>query len=510
MQYPSRTDYQTAMCNVRSALVDPALRASRIKCDALKLPLVASGAFSAVFRAETGGKTWALRCFIADIGDAAAIYAAIDRHLRQIRSPYFVGFEFQKDGIWVGRSMYPIVKMEWAQGDSLKAFLKKNLANPHAILALADAWRRMLASLATSRIAHGDLQHDNLVIHSGSGGPEIKLIDYDTVVVPDVAGWTEHNAGLPAYQHPGRKKVAQKYLHVDNFSAMAVHASLVALGTNPRLWQEFDVERSEGLLFEPTDFDKPRASRAFDVLRKLGGECARLGTALIDACRADPLQVPSLDDVLGPQAPRKTQPPTNGWWMTGPPRTPIPTAVSPGPAQTKAPIDWWLLGATPTPASTVTSPISPAPSWPTLTPATNVGVSAWTSRQVTASEVFPAFSTPPPSPVTPSPVPPSPVPPSPVPPSLVPPSPVPPSIAPASARLATVAPPTPRPSKAINAAASPPPPGELSPAAIVVIVILVLTIGIVIALAASSIFHHRAGVPALPVPEQPAAAPTLA
>lgn len=398
MQYPSRAAYQDAMFNSGVVLVDRALKAGSVKQGKDGLPLTASGGFSTVFRTHTGGKEWAIRCFNANIGDAAAIYAAISKHLQLIQSPYFVGFEFQNDGIWMGKTKYPIVKMEWVDGDLLKGFVQKHLRDPHMILALAEAWRRMLASLATARIAHGDLQHENLVISAGSNGLEIRLIDYDTVVVPEIEGWTERNAGYPEYQHPCRRDLTQKHLTVDNFSALVIHASLLALGKKPALWKDFQIETSSGLLFEQSDFTKPQSARAFTVLRDLGGECARLGEALTEACLSkDPLRAPRIDEVLGAAAPAPQQQPSKWWGM------PPAQALHPGPAarsiqplmtQSGAPSangpDWWRTGATPTPTPAATSPfarLTLAPT-PKPIPVSAGSPSVWTVHPASTSQVF--------------------------------------------------------------------------------------------------------------------------
>ncbi len=467
MIYPPRNEYQTAMLNPKAVLADPALKVGQVVRDKLGFPLVASGNFSTVFRMQAGGKTWALRCFIADIGDAAAIYAAIDKHLRRIQSPYFVGFEFQNGGIWIGQKRFPIVKMEWAPGESLKGFLNKNLGKPAAIAGLAEAWRRMVASLGRDRVAHGDLQHDNLLICDGGAGPDIKLIDYDTVVVPEVVGWPENNAGLPAYQHPGRKRMTAKDAEVDNFSALAICASLLALAKKPKLWADFDVAISEGLLFEPGDFEAPDRSRAFGELRALGGECAALAAALRDACqRPDPKGVPRLEDVLGqptsgPAGQRA--PGMSTWWKAG--VTGTPPAVAPvTPSATTPPVSptlasasggssWWQAGAK-------------AATGPATSPFTPVGTTP------AAQTPLPAAATPPPLTMAPQTLvaaqPPSPM-------VALPPPPVvasPPSV------VVTRAPPTARRSS-----------GGLSRATVLTLFVLVLAGGIALGLALGALRH---------------------
>jgi hypothetical protein len=308
-RYPSKGAYVDAMEHHERTLVDLDLRAGKVarspKTDALR---AWSGQFSTVFQVESGNRTWAIRCFTGDIGDAATIYAEVGAYLRQLQSPYFVGFEYQEEGIRVGSEIYPIVKMEWTTGKPLNDFVEQHRKAPETIRSLADAWRRMLAELVKNRIAHGDLQHGNVFIRSGGAGPEIKLVDYDTVVVPKLVGFPEQNIGLPSYQHPRREDVAIKHLGVDAFSGVAIYASLAAIAQDPEVWDELDLDADVGLLFKGEDFDQPGTSSALKALRVLDDECARIADALQKSCeewapsslpdKRDALAIPHLEDLL--------------------------------------------------------------------------------------------------------------------------------------------------------------------------------------------------------------------
>lgn len=303
MIYPTRSDYQNAMYNAPVTLSRPDLKAGLVKRDAMGLPMAWTGQFSAVFRVEAGGKPWALRCFIADIGEAAFIYDAIGRHLEKIRSPYFVGFEFHEAGILVNGTRHPLVQMEWVSGRPFKDFIEKNLDEPARIRGLAGAFREMLTHLVANQVAHGDLQHGNILILDDQATPEIKLIDYDTVVVPEVVGLPENNAGLPSYQHPRRRALATtKDLRIDAFSGAAIYASLVAFAEAPGLWGQFHVATREALLFDRKDFEDPERSPVLSILDGMSAECRELSRALRRACAAHPLEVPQLDELLKPRA----------------------------------------------------------------------------------------------------------------------------------------------------------------------------------------------------------------
>jgi len=64
------------------------------------MPKPATGGNAVVYKAnEPGGfltfkKTWAIRCFLRPISDHAERYEAISKHLRKVRLPYDVNFQF--------------------------------------------------------------------------------------------------------------------------------------------------------------------------------------------------------------------------------------------------------------------------------------------------------------------------------------------------------------------------------------------------------------------------------
>ena len=65
------------------------------------------------------------------------------------------------------------------------------------------AWR---SSCARREVAHGDLQHGNVLLVPGASANSlaVKLIDYDGMCVPALAGSKSGEVGHPAYQHPQR------------------------------------------------------------------------------------------------------------------------------------------------------------------------------------------------------------------------------------------------------------------------------------------------------------------
>ena len=72
--------------------------------------------------------------------------------------------------------------------------------------ALSHLWAKLARRLARAGAAHADLQHGNILLVPGRSENHlaIKLIDYDGMFVPALAGKPSGEVGHPAYQHPQR------------------------------------------------------------------------------------------------------------------------------------------------------------------------------------------------------------------------------------------------------------------------------------------------------------------
>jgi serine/threonine protein kinase len=290
MPWPTPQDYNEAVQNPQSNFDDPELRGGVPELTSLGLPRPITGGFASVYRLRCGSRDWAVRCFLREFPDQQKRYAAISRHLSTARLPYTVGFEFLPQGIRIRGLWYPILKMEWVQGESLNAYIEKHLQERAALEALANRWIAMLAALRQAGVAHGDLQHGNvLVVNHG-----LKLIDYDGMYVPALNGQTSHEVGHRNYQHPLRSE-ADFGPYLDEFSAWVVYVSLAALCAEPDLWSKVGAG-DEHLLFRKEDFDKPTASATLDLLSRHSDARIRALTTQFQGllCHA-PREVPPLD-----------------------------------------------------------------------------------------------------------------------------------------------------------------------------------------------------------------------
>ena len=207
-----------------------------------------AGGFSIVFPIVKGSTTFALRCWTQEVGNAEVRYKEISAYLKRVGLPYFVDFEYVPMGILVNGIKYPITRMQWADGVSLRDFISQNLKSRHIFKVVADAFQKMVATLHTHQIAHGDLQDGNILLERKGNSIEIKLIDYDSLFVPALRGQLDSIRGLPEYQHPIRMAAdeqAQATEKLDYFSELVIYLSFLALSEKPGLWRSFEDKTEE-------------------------------------------------------------------------------------------------------------------------------------------------------------------------------------------------------------------------------------------------------------------------
>ena len=263
MSWPTPQDYNEALQNPKISFQDPDLQTGTPEVTPLGIPRPITGGFASVYSVRSGSRRWAVRCFLRDFADHQERYAEIGRHISSAGLPYTVGFQFLEHGIRVRGQWYPVLKMEWIEGFTFQQAVEANLQNPLALADLAQRWLKMLGALRKHGIAHGDLQHGNVLVAGG----DFRLIDYDGMFVPAFAGKASHEVGHRNYQHPARTE-NDFGPHLDNFSGWAVYLSLMALSIDSSLWSRYG-GGDEHFLFRKEDFDDPRYSRLFRNLQHL-------------------------------------------------------------------------------------------------------------------------------------------------------------------------------------------------------------------------------------------------
>ena len=309
MNWPDRRTYTEAVRDYpHRSLLDPKLKGGKPQRGQDGFLASYSGGFSIVFPIVKGSNTFALRCWMEDVGDAETRYGEIFAYLQRVGLPYFVDFAYVPQGILVNGVRHPITRMQWADGVSLRDFISQNLKRQRLFKVVADAFQKMVARLHRHQIAHGDLQDGNILLERKGNSVRIKLIDYDSLFVPALRGQLDEIRGLPEYQHPKRMaadaktRVTEK---ADYFSELVIYLSFLALSENPRLWNQFEDETERGLLFAEADFLKPGQSAIFRELEKLSPDVQLLASTLKDFCAKTSIdQLEPLEEILPKSDPK--------------------------------------------------------------------------------------------------------------------------------------------------------------------------------------------------------------
>ena len=320
--WPDLTEYHEAVQHPQKAFADRGLRAVALELDKFGMPKPATGANAVVYKGiKPGGffsfrKVWAIRCFLRPISDHAERYEAISRQLRRVSLRYDVDFQFLKQGIQIGSKWFPIVKMQWAEGDLLHSYIEKQLRFPWLLASLRAKWVNLVRDLEYARVAHGDLQHGNILVRGGS----FQLVDYDGMWVPALKGRHATETGHRAYQHPERSE--QDYgLEIDRFSALVIYLSLAALEQDASLWENFHT--GDNLIFVREDFLQVGRSPIWQQLRRIGSpQIDQLAAAMAAMLQQPLMKVGNLDSILRNLASFKS-----------PSSTPASPPAPPAPAQ---------------------------------------------------------------------------------------------------------------------------------------------------------------------------------
>src|SRR5215203_3820164 len=304
--WPSARNYAEAVQCPLVCFEEPSLKRLLPAVDRLGMPLVTSGQFAYVFKlnpGDDGGETVAVRCFRGFLGDRKERYRALDAHLNAKRIASLPQFKYLPKGILVAGRRYPVLVMEWVEGPTLDVYLDEAVGRREALLHMADEWVRLVTALRAAGIAHGDLQHGNIIVEGG----RLRLVDLDGMYVPALRGLKASEVGHQHYQHPARD-ITHFSRDTDNFSALVVYLSLISLAERPELWRE---HHDENLLFTRADFSNPAASALFPKIGAIGEEHARLAEVLKAACASGPGAAPPLTELV---TPRSTLP----GWMNAP------------------------------------------------------------------------------------------------------------------------------------------------------------------------------------------------
>ncbi|OQB27108.1 MAG: hypothetical protein BWY10_01596 [Chloroflexi bacterium ADurb.Bin180] len=300
MILPRGDDYQNAVQNPGTAFFDNDLRKCKVEEGPFRLPKPYSGGFTVTYHLLDGRSGWAVRCFTRPVSGLEERYRAIGRFARRTGLSGLVPADLLQPGIQVCGDWYPIIKMLWVDGSTLGDYLEVNISRPTAIEALAEKFRETVRQLEQSGMAHGDLQHGNIIV----GRSGIQLVDYDGVWLPEISSLGTDQLGHPNYQHPGRQDATVYGPCMDRFSSIIIYVGLRATAAEPSLWDKYgDPDR---ILFHQGDFRDPASSPLLAAM-ECNSSLKAMAEMVRSVCLLGVSKVPSLEDFVRGNIPKEAE-----------------------------------------------------------------------------------------------------------------------------------------------------------------------------------------------------------
>lgn len=288
----------------------------------LGLPMALSGSHSIVVPLHTtDDRRIAVKLFTRELPDRARRYREIakflaDIPLTELSQAWHLSFDYVAEGVLVDGVWYPLVKMHWAEGTALDAWLADHYSESESVLKVAENFLELVCDLARLGVAHGDFHHGNILV---TPDLTIRLIDYDDMFVPALADLQGAEVGHRNYQSPARRP-EHFGPELDRFSAHVLYLSLIAVAKDPTLWEKLHPPGSDYLILHEGDFRNPATSLTFLALSHHHEGIISAGAARFRDFLSLPLsRIPPLEGfgVASPAEPvaanRPSQPPPEGW-----------------------------------------------------------------------------------------------------------------------------------------------------------------------------------------------------
>lgn len=249
------------------------------------LPVMTSGNFAVVFKMkdEQSGNFYAVKCFTKEQEGRSESYKLIADELEFVSSNYLTPIRFLEKELFVdteqtSETEFPVLLMDWVDGNPMDKYIQKNINNQYALELLAFRFSKLATWLLAQHFAHGDLKPDNIMV---KGDGSIVLVDYDGMYVPAMKGQKARELGSPNYRHPQRT-IDDFDRHIDDFPLATICLSLKTIALEPDL---FNTSTGEcGFLLNESDYRDLKTSKTIQKIMCLLPDnelCSLFGLFLI-------------------------------------------------------------------------------------------------------------------------------------------------------------------------------------------------------------------------------------
>ena len=268
MNYPSINEYKEAILFAEDNFEQ--LKNLRPVLDEEGNPVMTGGNFAEVFKMKDDqtGKLYAVKCFLREQEGRAEAYRMIAEELEYVSSTFLTPIKYLDMELFVDTNAgdekeFPVLLMDWVEGQTLDKYIRKHLDDQYELSLLAYQFSRLAMWLMPQPFAHGDLKPDNILVKSDG---TLVLVDYDGMYVPAMKGQKARELGSPDFRHPSRTETDFDE-HIDDFSLTSILLSLKAISLQPSLLEEYGA--SDRLLFSANDYHNLSESRTLEALRPL-------------------------------------------------------------------------------------------------------------------------------------------------------------------------------------------------------------------------------------------------
>lgn len=277
---PTIPNIRTSVENKDVLVLDNHAKNGTFERDARGRLIAYTGGFSVVFPYKTANREkWAFRCWHSDIKNSKKRYETISDAIKKAKLSFLCEFQYIDKGINVEGNIYPTTRMRWIDGITIKDYICQNRNSKGLLIALANKFLKMTQALHSRSLAHGDLQHGNILVDKNH---QLYLVDYDSFYCPRLKGEADTVTGLADYQHPARKSNKSISEKLDYFSELIIYLSILAIAEDPSLADKYKVADADRLLFSKEDFVDIKNASIYKDIYSLGNEFPRMLAVLED------------------------------------------------------------------------------------------------------------------------------------------------------------------------------------------------------------------------------------
>lgn len=233
--WPEATDYAAALAHGSLDLTPLIAGQPEFVHQRFSQPVGRTGSSAVVYPIEIDEQRKALRLF------TRAPDVPLERYRRlagerfdqtPLQIPQVVPNSVVVDGV-----AFPALVGPWIEGPNLDDWVDDRVEDGDvgALVAMRGQWLDIVRSMQAQPMAHGDLQHGNVIV---TGNNQLELVDLDGVWTASTADLVPNERGHEHYQHPEFTPTRDWNQFADTFPAAVISLGLSIACEDPRYWQQ--------------------------------------------------------------------------------------------------------------------------------------------------------------------------------------------------------------------------------------------------------------------------------